>query len=114
MFRWVFIEDRFILDGVATAQEIITNCFNNKVGRRGSVETRLCKKSWMQTVLFGGKSQILVNGKPGRIILSKRGLRLGDPLSPLLFVLAADSFTKMLNLVDSKGLLMGLGPEGFN
>ena len=63
----------------------------------------------MQAVLFGGKSQILINGKTGRIIMSKRSLRQGDPLSPLLFVLATDSLIKMLNLATSKGLLVGIG-----
>ena len=55
------------------------------------------------------ESQILINGKLGIIILSKRQLRQGDP--PLLSVFAVDTFTKMLNLADSKGLLMGIGPE---
>ena len=47
----------------------------------------------------------------GRMILSKRGLRQGDPLS---FVFGADAFTKMLSLASSKGLLEGLGPEGLS
>ena len=56
----------------------------------------------------------LINDKPGKIILSKRGLRQRDPLSPLLFVLVADTFTRMLNLVASKGLLIGIGRESFS
>ena len=46
----------------------------------------------------------------GRMILSKRGLRQGDPLSS---VFGADAVTKMC-LASSKGLLEGLGPEGLS
>ena len=48
--------------------------------------------AWIDKCLKGGKSHILVNGCPGRMICSKRGLRKRNPLSPLLFVLAADFF----------------------
>lgn len=63
---------------------------------------------WIKTVLFGGKSQIMVNGVTSNIIVFKRGLRQGDPLSPLLFVLAADVFVKMLDLAVQNGILNGL------
>ena len=44
-------------------------------------------------------------GQVGRVILSKRGLRQGNPLSPSLFALGADVFTRILR---------DLGPEGFS
>lgn len=55
----------------------------------------------------------MVNGKAGGHIISKRGLRQGDPLSPLLFVLAVDSLARILQLAASAGLIEGLGPVGF-
>lgn len=70
--------------------------------------------SWMTICLKGGKSHILVTGNPGRIICSERGLRQGDPLSPPLFVLAADAFTRMLHLAFKNCVLEGLGHEGFH
>jgi hypothetical protein len=41
----------------------------------------------VQEVLSSGSSYVLVNGVPGKNFSCKRGVRHGDPLSPLLYVL---------------------------
>ena len=56
-------------------------------------------------------SSILVNEIPGSKIQSKRGLRQGDPLSPLLFNLIADVFTKIIKKAVGNGLLGNVGKE---
>jgi hypothetical protein len=55
--------------------------------------------------LSSGTSSLLLNGVPEKVIHCIRGVRQGDPLSPLPFVLAADLLQSLVNKAKDMGLL---------
>jgi hypothetical protein len=64
----------------------------------------------------GGSISIRINDENSTYFRLGRGLRQGDPLSPLLFSLVIDVFTRMLGKAANKGyitwFLSSLYPEG--
>jgi hypothetical protein len=64
---------------------------------------------WVATILYTSSSRVTINGVPNPPIRHGRGLRQGDPLSPLLFVLAIDLLQKILKIAAESGALSKLG-----
>jgi hypothetical protein len=59
---------------------------------------------WVQKILESGTTSVMLNGTPGKQFQCRRGVRQGDPLSPLLFVLAADLLQCIVNKAHNQGL----------
>ena len=51
---------------------------------------------WVVALLTTTSTEIIVNGVPGRSISHAQGLRQGDPVSPLIFVIALDALTAVV------------------
>jgi len=66
---------------------------------------------WIMAAVTGGKVAINLNGEVGNFFRIFKGLRQGDPLSPLLFNIVGDALSEMLNLAKKNGVITGLVPH---
>ena len=71
---------------------------------------RWCR--WIRTCISTVQFSILVNGSPVKFFGSSKGLRQGDPLSPMLFLVMMEVFSKMMKRVKGAGLLRGFRVDG--
>ena len=62
-------------------------------------------RAWVSTLLGKSSSSVLLNGVRGQWFKHKTGMRQGDPLSPMLFILAMEPLQLMLNKATEQGLL---------
>jgi hypothetical protein len=69
--------------------------------------------SWIIKLVKGGSLCLRINDENSSYFKPGKGLRQGDPLSPLLFNLVADVFTRMLMKATSTNLIYGLLPHIF-
>lgn len=125
-----FLKGRCILDNVAIAEELIYSMQKRKIP--GLILKMDFAKAfdlvdwdflldllrargfggrwigWIDCLLLTSKANVLINGSPNGYIRYKIGLRQGDPLSPLLFVLVTDVLSEMFNHAILSKVLVGV------
>lgn len=63
----------------------------------------------MHKVVEEGTVSVKINNQTGKYIKSFKGVREGDPISPILFNFVADSLARMMNKALENWVLTGLG-----
>lgn len=126
-----FIKGRYILESVVTAHEILHDMHHNKqqgyvikldyektydkvnwqflldiLEKRGFGEKWL---NWIKSVAIRGSVGLTINNVEGEFFQTGKGLRQGDPLSPVLFNLVVDVLSRMLQKAAGERLIKGLG-----
>jgi hypothetical protein len=59
--------------------------------------------SWITLLLRSARTRVLINGAAGSAFHHGRGLRQGDPISPLLFVIAMDVLSDLFHAAEHAG-----------
>ncbi|CAL1397819.1 unnamed protein product [Linum trigynum] len=65
-------------------------------------------QGWIHECLRSSSFSVLMNGSPAGYFSPSRGLRQGDPLSPLLFVICTEGFAALLRKAIDEGRLQGV------
>lgn len=125
-----FIKGRYILESVVVAHELVHSLSKSK--EKGLVLKLDYEKAydrvsweflfevlesrgfsskwilWIKQLVTGGSLGIMVNGEDSAYFKPGKGLRQGDPLSPLLFNLVGDVFSRMLDKAASSACIRGV------
>lgn len=65
-------------------------------------------RHWIMQCVSTVSYSLLINGEPSRKFKPLCGLRQGDPLSPYLFILVMEAFSRLIAYAESQGLIEGI------
>lgn len=68
--------------------------------------------TWIKNIFQSSRISVLVNGAPTGEFHPSRGLRQGDPLSPLIFNLVGESLSSLINIGVKKNIFSGIYLKG--
>jgi len=66
---------------------------------------------WIEAFTKGGHVNIKINYQLGENFQTKKGLRQGDPLSPILFNIVVDMLAILINRAKRDGQIKGIVPH---
>ena len=128
-----FMQGRNILDGVVILHETVHEMHRNKLAGvivKIDFEKAYDKVNWsflqqtlrmkgfseewcalVRNFVSGGSVAVKVNDDVGHYFQTKKGLRQGDPLSPILFNIVADMLAIMIDRAKEEGQIEGVVPH---
>ena len=62
---------------------------------------------WIMSCITSVRYAVLVNGMPTNFFMVGRGLRQGCALSPMIFILIIDGFSRIMHMVEQNGYING-------
>jgi len=65
-------------------------------------------REWVSILFHTSSSRVLLNGQQGPVFSHRRRVRQGNPLSPMLFILAMDPLQRLLDMATQHGALTAL------
>jgi len=126
-----FVKDGLILDGILIANELVDEARKSKKelmpfkvdfekaydsvdwGYLDEVMRKMAFsvlwRKWIKECVSTTTTSVLVNGSPTEEFHLKREMRQGDPLSPFLFLLAAEGLNVMMKSMVENNLFTGYG-----
>ncbi|KAL5717241.1 hypothetical protein ACHQM5_010283 [Ranunculus cassubicifolius] len=91
---------------MAKAYDRVEWCFVIDVLKKLGFSEKLC--SLVYQCISTTSLRVLLNGSPFGCIKPSRGLRQGDPLSPYLFILVAEAFSRLVVKAEEEGKIHGI------